>query len=84
MKKTYGRNRRTDPDPEDIPPGKGAGVHLRLSQEEAAELDKIAGWMKLDPKIRRLKANIGREKAIRYAIGHIIDHPPEHVGAARG
>jgi hypothetical protein len=84
LKKTYGRNRRTDPDIEDIEPGKDAGVHLRLSREEVAELDKIVGWMKLDPKIRRLKANIGREKAIRYAIGHIIDNPPSHVEAARG
>ena len=49
-----------------------------------AEIEKIIGWMKLDPKIRRLKANLGREKAIRYAIGHIIDNPPAHVEASGG
>lgn len=54
-------------------------LHLRLSPEEAAELDTIIGWMKLDPKIRRLHDRLGRAKAIRYAIGYIIENPPEHA-----
>ncbi len=84
MKRPPGRTRRTDPDPEDIPPGKDAYVHLRLSAEVAAELDKIGSWMRLDPKLRRVKTTIGRTTAIHYAIGHIIDNPPKHVRAAGG
>ncbi len=84
MTKTYGRNRRTDPDPEDLPPGKNPPVSVRFTDEEKADLDKIARWMRRDPKLRRLKRKFGRSAAICYAIGHIIDNPPSHVGAARG
>lgn len=63
---------------------KGTVMGLRLADEEIAELDTIAGWMRKDPKIRRLKANIGRPAAIRYAIGRLIANPPEHVEAQGG
>jgi hypothetical protein len=59
-------------------------VYLRVDDELRVELEKIISWMKTDPKVRRLKINkIGRAKALRYAVGHLIEHPPEHVGAAR-
>ena len=54
-------------------------LHLRLSPAEVAELDTIVGWMKSDPQLGRLKLRIGREKAVRYAIGRCLAHPPEHA-----
>lgn len=69
-----------DTQPENTGPGnEDTTLHLRLSPEEAAELDIIVGWMSLDPKIRRLRARLGREKAIRYAVGYLIENPPEHA-----
>ncbi len=65
--------------PEDTP------MSVRFSDQELAELDTIVGWMKADPERRRFRGGrIGRGTAIRYAIGHIIDHPPEHVGVTGG
>lgn len=63
---------------------KRTGTSIRFTPEEEADLAKIARWMKLDPKLRRLKRKFGRTAAVCYAIGHIIDHPPEHVGAQGG
>jgi len=65
-------------------PEQDTPMHIRLNPEELAELDTIVGWMKRDPKLRRLKSNLGRAKAIRYAIGHIIDNPPAHVESGQG
>jgi len=63
----------TQPENEDRP------LHLRLSPAEVAELDTIAGWMKSDPQLGRLKLRIDRVKAVRYAIGRCLAHPPEHA-----
>jgi hypothetical protein len=61
------------------PENEDTTLHLRLSPEEVAELDTIVGWMERDPKIRRLRARLGREKAVRYAIGYLVENPPEHA-----
>lgn len=54
-------------------------LHLKLSPNEVGELDTIVSWMKADPVIGRLKAKPSRAMAIRYAVGRLLRHPPEHV-----
>lgn len=56
-------------------------LHLRLDKEFRAELAIIRGWMEADPAIRRLRVKLGQEKAVRWAIGHALLHPPRHVGS---
>lgn len=64
------------PEPED---DKNQTVHLRLDADLRADLETIAGWMRQDPELRRLRVNIGRQKALRYAVGICLAHPPEHA-----
>jgi hypothetical protein len=59
-------------------------IHLRVDGKELAELDTIVGWMRTDPELQRLRLKIGREKALRYAVGRLIASPPEHVGVGQG
>lgn len=65
-------------------PVKEGAIHLRTDAEFRNRLDQIVGWMKTDPAFRGLRLKLGREKAIRYAVGRLIASPPEHVGAERG
>jgi hypothetical protein len=73
--------------PQPIPepaPSDERPIHLRTDAEFRSRLDQIVGWMKTDPAFRGLRLKLGREKAIRYAVGRLIASPPEHVGAERG
>lgn len=51
---------------------------LRLDATDEADLDLIVEVMRKDPVIRRLRGRLGREKAVRYAIGVLVE------SAARG
>jgi hypothetical protein len=82
MSKPAKRRKPDDPRQEDRPDT--TTIHLRLTEEEVADLDKIVGWMREDPALRRLRMKLGREKALRYAVGRVIASPPEHVGAQGG
>ncbi len=73
------------PPPEAEPaPSDERPIHLRTDAEFRNRLDQIVGWMKTDPAFRGLRLKLGREKAIRYAVGRLIASPPEHVGAEQG
>jgi hypothetical protein len=65
------------------PPGEGTKkdttLHLRMDEEFRGELAIIISWMEADPELRRLKVQLGQEKAVRYAIGQALKHPPPHV-----
>lgn len=54
-------------------------LHLKLDAADQARVDIVIGWMRSDPIVGRLRANLGREKAFRYALAHCIAHPPAHV-----
>lgn len=72
------RNKREDDEADD------KTVYLRMDEALSAELDTIIGWMKTDPAVQRLRINkIGRAKALRYAVGRLIEHPPAHVGVGK-
>lgn len=51
---------------------------LRLDATDEADLDTVLELMRKDPVIRRLRGRLGREKAVRYAIGVLVE------SAARG
>lgn len=66
-------------EPEPAEPGYRTTMHLGLDAIDIANLEKIIAMMRRDPKIGRLHAKLGREKAARYAIAHCVEHPPAHV-----
>lgn len=70
------------PEPEAGEGEKDQTLHLRMDPEFAAELDRIVEWLQKNRQIGRLRVKLGREKALRYAVGHFIDNPPEQ-GSAR-
>lgn len=76
------KRREHEPDAEPDTEHPSSPLHLRMDREFVADLDTIIGWMRTDPAIRRLHTNkIGRAKAIRYAVGRLIDNPPPHITA---
>lgn len=51
-------------------------LHLGLDARDLDNLDAIAARMRSHPIIGPLHSKIGREKAARYAIAHVAQHPP--------
>jgi hypothetical protein len=79
-----GENRLSDIQPEQPEQHTEQTLHIKFSPEEVAELDAIVRAMKRDPKFRRLRLNLGREKAVKHAVGHFIDHVLEQVESRGG
>ena len=56
-------------------------MHLRMSEEDLARLDEVAGHMRKDPLLGavlgEMKVQIGRSKAIRYAIAKYLEQAGE-------
>lgn len=59
-------------------------VHLRLSPEDAQELDRIVRWMAGQRELCRVDKNPSRPKAIRYAIGRLVALLPAETEEAGG
>jgi|SRR4051812_29677550 hypothetical protein len=58
----------TEPAPRDRPAGYRQTVHIGLDAADLADIEKIIARMKRHPTIGRLHNNIGRVKAILFAI----------------
>jgi hypothetical protein len=67
--------------PPERPAGYRQSMHIGLDATDLANLDKILGRMKSDPLLGRLKAELGREKATRYAIAYCAEHMPARITA---
>lgn len=67
-------NRRTANTPPVRPKGYRQTMHLGLAARDLENLDRIAAAMRRDPILGGLQANIGREKAARYAIAYCVAH----------
>ena len=72
----------TESPPPERPEGYRQSMHIGLDATDLANLDKIIDRMKNDPLLGRLKADLGREKATRYAIAYCAQHIPSRITAA--
>lgn len=52
-------------------------LHMRLSPEDAAEIDRVARWMRSQRSIARIAGTKGRPNAVRYAIGQLVAMLPD-------
>lgn len=71
----------SEPTPPERPDGYRQSMHIGLDATDLANLEKIIDRIKHDPLAGRLKADIGREKATRYAIAYCAEHMPARITA---
>ena len=57
-------------------------MQLALDKTALVRLEKILERMKGDPLLGSMKLELGREKAIHYAIAFCAEHMPERITAA--
>jgi len=67
-----------DPPPPERP---RQSMQVQLDSIDLANLGKIIDRMKRDPLLGPMKAELGREKATRYAIAFCAEHLPERITA---
>jgi hypothetical protein len=56
-------------------------MQVQLDSIDLANLEKIINRMKRDPLLGPMKAELGREKATRYAIAFCAEHLPARITA---
>lgn len=81
------RRKATPREPAELaPPARPEGyrqsMHIGLDATDLANLEKIIDRIKRDPLIGRLKEDLGREKATRYAIAYCAEHMPARISSA--
>lgn len=65
------------PKPSDeLPEDHQQTMHLKLDKTDLASLDAIVARMKRDPILGRMKVDLGRQNAARWAIAYCIEHMP--------